>query len=71
MNREQALRSYTIDAAYGSFEEKIKGSIEAGKLADFTVLNKDIMTIPEDEILNTQVVMTIVDGRIIFENTQK
>ena len=71
MTREQALRSYTIDAGYGSFEEKIKGSIEVNKLADFTIFNKDIMTIPEDEILNTQVVMTLVHGKIVFENTPK
>jgi predicted amidohydrolase YtcJ len=66
MTREQALRSYTIDAAYGAFEEKIKGSIEVGKLADFTVFSKDIMVIDEDEILSAEVMMTIVGGKIIF-----
>ncbi len=66
MTREQALRSYTIDAAYGAFQEDVKGSIEVGKLADFTVLDKDIMTIPEEEILRTNVVMTIVGGKILF-----
>ena len=67
MSRMQALRSYTIDAAYGSFEEKIKGSIEVGKLADFTILDKDIMSIEEDEILNTRVEMTIVGGKVLYK----
>ena len=67
MTREQALRSYTLDAAYGAFQEKVLGSIEAGKYADFTVFTKDIMDIPEAEILTTEVAMTVVDGRVIFE----
>jgi predicted amidohydrolase YtcJ len=68
MTREQALRSYTLDAAYGAFEEGIKGSIEVGKLADFTIFDKDIMSIPENEILKTAVSMTIFDGKVVFEN---
>lgn len=67
MTRAQALRSYTLDAAYGAFEENIKGSIEVGKLADFTVFDRDIMTIDEMEILNTNVAMTIVGGEVVFE----
>jgi predicted amidohydrolase YtcJ len=67
MSREEALRSYTLDAAYGSFHEDALGSIETGKLADFTVLSQDIMTVPEDQILHTEVVYTIVDGRIRYE----
>jgi predicted amidohydrolase YtcJ len=67
MTRTQALRSYTIDAAFGAFEEKIKGSIEPGKLADFTVFSHDLMTVPEDSILNTKVLMTIVGGRVVFQ----
>ena len=67
MTREQALISYTLDAAYGAFEEDIKGSIEVGKLADFTVFDKDIMTIDEKNILGTQVMMTIVGGEVLFE----
>jgi predicted amidohydrolase YtcJ len=67
MTREQALRSYTLDAAYGSFEEKVKGSIETGKLADFTILDQDIMTVQEDSILNTTVAMTIVGGKVVYE----
>ena len=67
MTREQALRSYTLDAAYGAFEEKIKGSIEPGKLADFTVFSKDIMKVPDGELLSTEVMMTILGGKIVFE----
>lgn len=67
MSREEALRSYTIDAAYGAFEEEIKGSVEPGKLADFTVFSKDIMSIPEDEILSAQIDMTIVNGKVLFK----
>ncbi|MEO0894769.1 MAG: amidohydrolase [Bacteroidota bacterium] len=69
MTREQALRSYTIEAAYGAFQEKEKGSIEIGKMADFTVFSQNIMNIPEDQILNTEVVMTIVDGKVRFKKT--
>lgn len=67
MTREQALRSYTLDAAYGAFEENIKGSIEKGKLADFAILSKNIMTVPEKEILTTEVVTTIVGGKVVYE----
>jgi len=67
LTREQALRSYTLDAAYGAFEESIKGSIEPGKLADFTIFSKDIMTIGEDEILKTEVSMVIVDGKVAYK----
>jgi predicted amidohydrolase YtcJ len=67
MTREQALRSYTLDAAYGAFQENIKGSIESGKLADFTVFSQDLMTAPEEEILKTRIEMTIVDGKIVYK----
>ncbi|MGA9239037.1 amidohydrolase [Robiginitalea sp.] len=70
MTREQALKSYTLDAAYGAFEEEIKGSITPGKLADFTIYSQDIMTVPEQDILNTEVVMTIFDGRVVYEKTK-
>jgi predicted amidohydrolase YtcJ len=66
MTRQQALKSYTIDAAFGEFEETYKGSIEVGKLADFTVFSKDIMTVPEKEILQAEVTMTVVDGKIVY-----
>ncbi|MEQ9426502.1 MAG: amidohydrolase family protein [Cyclobacteriaceae bacterium] len=66
MTRAQALKSYTLDAAYGAFEEEIKGSIEVGKLADFTVFDQDIMQVAEDELLETTVAMTIVGGEVVF-----
>lgn len=67
MSRIQALRSYTIDAAYAAFEENIKGSVENGKLADFTVFSNDLLEIPEDSILSTEVVMTIVGGKVVYQ----
>ena len=70
MTRAQALRSYTLDAAYGAFEETIKGSITAGKLADFTIYNQDLMTVAENDILKTAIVMTIFDGKVVYELTE-
>ncbi len=67
MTREQALRSYTLSNAYAAFEEKLKGSLEPGKLADVTVLSRDILTIPDEEILSTEVVYTIVGGSVAYE----
>lgn len=67
MTRDQALRSYTLDAAFGAFEEKVKGSIEVGKLADFTVLSKDVMRVADEELLSTQVEMTIVGGKVLYQ----
>ena len=69
MSREEALKSYTWNNAYAAFEEKLKGSLEVGKLADITVLSRDIMTIPEDEIPATDVVYTIVGGKVAFDRT--
>ena len=66
MTREQALKSYTLDAAYGAFEEDIKGSITRGKLADFTIYNQDLMTVEESDILKTEIVMTVFDGEIVY-----
>jgi predicted amidohydrolase YtcJ len=67
MTREEALRSYTIDAAYAAFEEDHKGSITPGKRADIVVLSKDIMDIPDEAILDTEVLYTILDGKVVFE----
>ena len=66
MSRMEALRSYTLDAAYSGFEELQKGSLEPGKLADVTVLSRDILTIPEEEIPGTAVVYTIVGGKVEY-----
>ena len=67
VSREQALRMFTIWPAYAAFEEKLRGSIEPGKLADFTLLSADIMKIPETEILKTRCVMTVIGGEIVYE----
>jgi len=67
MTRAQALRSYTLDAAYGAFEENVKGSIATGKLADFTVFTQDLMNVPDDKILSTEVSMTILGGKVLYE----
>mgnify|MGYP003110149123 FL=1 len=66
MTREQALKSYTLDGAYAEFEEDFKGSIEVGKAADFTVFDQNIMEVAEDEILKTQVAMTVMGGESGF-----
>ncbi len=66
MTRTQALRSYTLDAAYGAFQEERKGSIKVGKLADFTVLSQDIITVPDDKILETAIEYTIVGGKVRY-----
>jgi predicted amidohydrolase YtcJ len=67
MTRAQALKSYTWNGAYAAKEEALKGSLTPGKLADITVLSKDIMTIPEDEIPTARAVYTIVGGKIAYQ----
>ncbi len=64
---EEALRAYTIDAAYASFEEDIKGSLEVGKLADLVLLERDVMEIPPEEIGEVRVIATVVGGRVVFD----
>ena len=67
MSREEALRSYTYNCAYAAFQEDKLGSLSPGKLADIVVLSKDIMTVPEDEILNAQILYTIVGGKVMYQ----
>jgi len=67
MTREEALKSYTLNGAYASFEENLKGSLVAGKLADVTVFSKDLMTCPDDDILTTEVLYTIVGGKVAYK----
>jgi len=67
VTREQALKMFTIWPAYVAFEENLRGTIEAGKLADLTALSADIMKIPEMDILKTHCVMTIIGGEIVYE----
>jgi len=69
VTRDQALKMFTLWPAYAAFEEKLRGSIETGKLADLTILSADIMTIPELEILRTRCVMTMINGEIVFEGS--
>ena len=66
MSRMEALRSYTINVAKSGFEEKIKGSLEIGKLADIVILSKDILTVKEEEIPSTEVLYTIVGGKVAY-----
>jgi predicted amidohydrolase YtcJ len=67
MSRAEALRSYTLNAAYAAFEEASKGSLSVGKLADVTVLSKDIMAVPEEEIRDARVDYTIIGGKVLHE----
>lgn len=68
MSRMEALKSYTIKAAHAAFEEGSRGSLKAGKYADMVVLSKDIMSIPEDQIPTTEVMYTIVGGKMRYKN---
>jgi predicted amidohydrolase YtcJ len=68
MSREQALQSYTRDAAYAAFEDDVKGSLTAGKLADIVVLSQDILTVPADQLRATRVRYTIVGGKVLYES---
>lgn len=67
VTRAQALKMFTLWPAYAAFEEKLRGSLEVGKLADLTILSADIMKIPEAEILKTRCVMTVINGEIVFD----
>jgi predicted amidohydrolase YtcJ len=69
ISAEQAIRLYTLDAAYASFEENIKGSIETGKLADLVVLSDDPLGVPTNKIGEIEVEMTIVGGEIVYSKT--
>ena len=66
LSRDVALRTYTLDAAYAAFEENVKGSLKVGKLADITVLSKDITKVPASEILSAKVAHTIVGGKVRY-----
>jgi predicted amidohydrolase YtcJ len=71
MSRMEALRSYTVSNAYAAFEEASKGSLAVGKLADVTVLSKDILTVPEDQIESARVDYTIVGGKVMYQRDGK
>jgi hypothetical protein len=65
---EQALHAYTTDAAYASFEENIKGMLKPGMLADFVLLDRDLTAIPRETIRDTQVLKTVVNGKVVFQS---
>ncbi len=67
MTREEGLRSYTISAAYGAHEEENRGSLTPGKLADVTVLSRDILTVPDEQVAGARPVMTVVGGRVVWQ----
>jgi predicted amidohydrolase YtcJ len=67
---EDALRAYTVNAAFASFDDGIKGSLERGKLADLVILDRDITQIPPETIRDARVLMTVVAGRVVFEAKQ-
>jgi predicted amidohydrolase YtcJ len=71
MSREEALRSYTRNAAFAAFQEGSKGSLAVGKLADISVLSKDILTVPEEEIRSARVDYTIVGGKVLYPITSR
>ena len=70
LTRMEALHAMTLAAAYAGFEEHDKGSIEVGKLADLTVLNQDLNTVPEAEILKSEVLLTIVGGEVVYQRDE-
>jgi predicted amidohydrolase YtcJ len=61
------LRAFTLDAAYAAFEEDVKGSLEAGKLADFIVIDRDVMTCEPAAIRDTRVLQTIIGGEVVYK----
>ena len=67
-SRELALYSYTMGNAIAAFEEDIKGSLSVGKLADITVLSQDLLTVPDEKIMDTGIVMTVIGGKIRYRN---
>ena len=69
-SRERALYSYTMGNAIAAFEEDIKGSLTPGKLADITVLSQDLLTVPDEEIMQTEIVMTIVGGKVLYDRAR-
>ena len=67
LSRDEALRSFTIDAAYAAHQEARSGSIEVGKLADLVILSRDIMTVPPRDIPATTVILTVAGGRVTHD----
>jgi predicted amidohydrolase YtcJ len=70
MTRLEALKSYTLNNAFAAFEEELKGSLTAGKLADIVVLDRDIMTVPDEDLAGTQVDLTVLGGQVRYERVR-
>ena len=68
LSMEEAIKSYTIFGAYSSFEEKIKGSIEKDKVADFVIMDKSLFKVPESQIKDIQILETYVDGKCVYKH---
>jgi predicted amidohydrolase YtcJ len=68
ITREQALRMWTLNGAWLTFEEKSKGSIEPGKLADMVVISKDFLNCPVDEIKEIDALLTVVGGKTVYRS---
>jgi len=71
MTLEEAIKGFTFWAAYGAFQEELLGSIEPGKYADFTILDRDILSLPPEEILAAKVVYTIVGGQVKYSKEEQ
>jgi predicted amidohydrolase YtcJ len=67
---EEAVKAYTVGSAYAEFQETVKGTISPGKLADLVILSRDIFTIDPIEIENVKVVLTLMDGRVVYETRE-
>jgi len=70
MTRDEALKGMTIWPAFAAFQEQMMGSLTPGKLADFVILDRDIMVVPESQILGTTVVATYIGGRAVYERSR-
>jgi predicted amidohydrolase YtcJ len=70
MSRREALESYTVNAAWAAFEDDVKGTLTPGKLADVTVLSQDLLEVPEERILDTRVLYTIVGGEVRYHRAE-
>ena len=67
ISMKEALKTYTINAAYAAFEEDIKGSIEVGKLADFVILDKNLLEVPKEKVKDVRVLQTIIRGETVYK----
>jgi predicted amidohydrolase YtcJ len=68
LTMHEAIKMYTLDAAYAVFDEDVRGSIKADKLADLTVCDLNLMKIPTEDVLKMNIEMTIVDGKVVYES---